>query len=394
MMTPYASPNLRLRDLAAALMMLEKDAEEQITHFFSSLTGKPYVLITNSCRSALFLAYTAAGIRGEVVTSPLTCKVAIDPIVESGNTPVFADISMGDLNIRADDIAHRITEKTIAIQAIHLGGVVCDMAPILAVAKKRDLLVVEDCAQSLGATHKGKPAGSFGDVACFSLIKNGYGIGGGILATHDKALYQKAKYINAYQSPASPVLAVFRILRNLLDTQRSREPAFLLYRLLMRLKRDRQSYSSVTAQLHPASAVEKKISARQIARWETLHARRRKIGRRYYDRLVSQGLMQNHGFDPEQSSFTKFFVYHPGIRSKKHLKILEKMGIEAMHLEQKHGSPFQERLVPAPRKDAGNLKNYDKVHDCLVSLPVLEDMGEEWILFVIKTLKNIQNEHK
>jgi dTDP-4-amino-4,6-dideoxygalactose transaminase len=315
--------------------------------------------------------------------------VAIDPIVESGNTPVFADISMGDLNIRADDIAHRITGKTIAVQAIHLGGVVCDMAPILAVAKKRDLLVIEDCAQSLGAAYKGKPAGSFGDIACFSLIKNGYGIGGGILATHDKALYQKAKYNSVHQGPTSRLLAGFRILRNLLDTQRSREPAALLYRLLMRLKKDRQSYSSVTEQLHPISAMEKKISARQMARWEMLHARRRKIGRRYYDRLVSQELMKNHGFDPEQSSFTKFFVYHPGIRSKEHLKILEKMGIEAMHLEQKHGSPFQERLVPAVRQGAGDLKNYDNVHDCLISLPVSEDMGEARQEIVLEMVERI-----
>jgi dTDP-4-amino-4,6-dideoxygalactose transaminase len=389
MMIPYASPNLRLRDLAVALMISEKDAEEQITHYFSSLTGKPYVLITNSCRSALFLAYTAADTRGEVVTSPLTCKVAIDPIVESGNTPVFADISMGDLNIRAYDIEHRITEKTIAVQAIHLGGVVCDMAPILEVAKKRDLLVIEDCAQSLGAAYKGKPAGSFGDIACFSLIKNGYGIGGGILATHDKALYQKAKYINAQQRSASPVLAGFRILRNLLDTQRSGEPAALLYRLLMRLKKDRQSYSSVTAQLHPISAMEKKISAPQMVRWEMLHARRRKIGRRYYDRLVSQELIQNHGFDPEQSSFTKVFVYHPGFRSKKHLKILEKMGIEAMHLEHKHGGPFQERLMPAARRGTGDLKNYDKVHDCLISLPVFEEMGETRQEMVMEIVERI-----
>ena len=389
MKVPYASPNFRLRDLAAALVISEKEAEDRITHYFSSLTGKPYVLITNSCRSALFLAYAAAGSRGEVVTSPLTCKVAVDPIVESGNTPVFADIDMGDLNIRANDIAHRITGKTIAVQAIHLGGVVCDMESILAVAKKRDLLVIEDCAQSLGAAYKGKPAGSFGDIACFSLIKNGYGIGGGILATHDKALYQKATHINERQRSTSPVLGGFRILRNLLDTQRSREPAALLYRLLMGLKKDRQSYSSVTAQLHQISAMEKKISARQMDRWEMLHARRRKIGRRYYDRLVSQGLMQNHGFDPEQSSFTKFFVYHPGIRTRKHLKILEKMGIQAMHLEHKHGSPVQERLVPAARLDAGDLKNYDKVHDCLISLPISEDMGEARQEMVMEIVERI-----
>jgi hypothetical protein len=89
MIIPYASPNLRCGDVVRALALSETGADKRIKQYFRQLTGKRHVLITNSCRTALFLAYGALEAKGEVITSPLTCQVAIDPIIESGNTPVF-----------------------------------------------------------------------------------------------------------------------------------------------------------------------------------------------------------------------------------------------------------------------------------------------------------------
>ena len=250
MKIPYASPNLGMIDVIRALFITGTIADEQIKKYFSSLTGKKYILITNSCRSALYLAYTALNAKGEVITSPLTCKVAIDPIVESGNTPVFADISMGDLNIQPGDIEHRINDKTIAIQAIHFGGVSCDMEQIVPIAKRRNLLLIEDCAQSLGTVFKGEPTGSFGDVACFSLIKNAYGIGGGILATDDYEIYKKAQDIIGKLEKTPLLLVLFRVARNLLDTKRKYRSFFSLYNFLMSLKGGNKEYKSVNGQLH------------------------------------------------------------------------------------------------------------------------------------------------
>ena len=160
MTIPYASPNLRCGDVVQALTLPEKNAEKRIKEYFRQLTGKRYILITNSCRTALFLAYCALKAKGEVITSPLTCNVAIDPIIESGNTPVFADIGLTDLNIKPGDIPVRITSRTIVVQAIHLGGVSCDMDRIMDMAERNNLKVIEDCAQSLGAYYKGRSCGS------------------------------------------------------------------------------------------------------------------------------------------------------------------------------------------------------------------------------------------
>jgi dTDP-4-amino-4,6-dideoxygalactose transaminase len=392
MKIPYSNPNLRVSDFLTALLMSEQAAEDRIKSYFSRMTGKKYILITNSCRSALFLAYRAIGKKGEVVTSPLTCKVAVDPIEASGNQPVFADINDGDLNLCPGDVARKITRQTMAVQAIHLGGVACDMGRIMAIAGQQGLWVIEDCAQSLGAKWQGKSAGSFGDIACFSLIKNAYGIGGGILATNDETIYTKARDINAGLGKGSWALAGYRIFRNLLDTRRSFAPVFLLYRFLMSVKKDRQTYDSVQGQLHRIRGIEKKIAAHQLSRWDVLHENRRKIGRLYYEHLVKLGLMKNCRFDPAKSYFTKLFVYHPVINSRKHIKMLNRLGIEAMHLEQKTGSPYQEKMIASEAGEKSGLKNYEKIHDCLISLPVFENMSKAQLQMVVNTFQRILSE--
>jgi len=394
MKIPYASPNLRATDFIRALFLSGTEADNKIKKYFSDLTGKKYVLITNSCRSALFLAYRAINATGEVITSPLTCKVAIDPIVESGNTPIFADISPDDLNIKPEDIEPRINDKTIAIQAIHLGGVSCDMDRILPIAGKRNIPVIEDCAQSLGAVYKGKPAGSFGAVSCFSLIKNAYGIGGGILATDDLEIYQKAQSINDSLDQTAKLLVIFRIARNILDTKRQYSLFFSIYRFVMSLRRDRQNYKSVKGQLRRITSIEKKIAAGQIDRLEGLHEKRKRIGKQYCDGLIKRRMMRNQGFDAASSSFTKLFVYHPAVSSRHYLAILNEQGIEAMHLEQKYGSPFQERIVPEEDCDENKLPNYNEAHECLISLPIAEYFGENEIEFITETLEKISDDSK
>ena len=105
---------------------------------------------------------------------------------------------------------------TKAIQVIHFGGNSCKMDIILEIARKYGLLVIEDCAQSLGAKYKSNYTGSFGDVACFSLIKNAYGIGGGVLATNDENMYNEAHaLVNGFGRVSSSLL-FYRTLRAIL----------------------------------------------------------------------------------------------------------------------------------------------------------------------------------
>lgn len=136
---------------------------------------------------ALHLAVEALGIGegDEVITTPFTFFATAEAIMYTGATPVFVDIEPDTMNIDPVEIEKKITERTRAILPVHIFGHPADMDRINALAKKYNLKVIEDCAQSFGADYNGKKTGSFGDAGCFSFYpsKNlgAYGDGGMIL---------------------------------------------------------------------------------------------------------------------------------------------------------------------------------------------------------------------
>jgi len=384
----YYDPNFSFIDLLKSLRIHGKSAEGKIIDYYRKLIGKKYILLTNSCRTALYLTYRALEFTGEVITSPLTCRVALDPILESGNRIIFADITTTDLNINPADIGYRINRNTIAIQVIHLGGIPCRMDEIIQLAKKYDLKVIEDCAQSLGTYYKNKPTGSFGDIACFSLIKNSYGIGGGILATNSESIYNKVAELNNNFRSNSNKLITYRILRNILDSGRRITLMRLIDNILILLRGQKRNNLTIIGQLKRISPIEKKIAAHQIEKFMYLHSARKSIGIKYIEMLSDQNLMDNIGNDKYDSFFPRFYVYHPKINSEKHLKTLCENGLEVMHLEQKRGNPLQERIVSSTEAMNAGLKNYNMVHDHLISLPLTEDLNEKQIGEILGIFKN------
>jgi dTDP-4-amino-4,6-dideoxygalactose transaminase len=140
-----------------------------------------------SCTDALHLSLRALGIGAgdEVITTPFTFFATVEAILYTGAKPVFVDIEPETYNIDASLIEKRITEKTKAILPVHIFGHPADMKSIMNIAKKYNLKVIEDCAQSFGAYLNGTKAGSFGDAACFSFYpsKNlgAYGDGGMVI---------------------------------------------------------------------------------------------------------------------------------------------------------------------------------------------------------------------
>lgn len=381
----YYNPNLSISIAAKSLFTSSRQAENIIKKYFSDLTGKKYILITNSCRTALYLAYKAIGKKGDVITSPLTCKVAIDPIMESGNKPVFADVNLGDLNINPSDIEHRITKETIAIQAINLGGISCDMKAISQIAERNNLFIVEDCAQSLGSKFELHNSGTFGDIACFSLIKNAYGIGGGILATNSIEFYTKSLEISKTFPNTSYKLILYRFARNSIQTYNN----ILIFKpanfVLRKIKGGVNSYSTVKDQLTKHSKLQIKVSAQQIKRLDILHKKRKWVGSYYYQTLLKTGLFHNSNYKLESASFSKIFLYNPNIQSEKAIKEFHKKGIEAMHLEHKNGRFYQEKLIREKEALDQNLPNYIKIHDSLISLPLQENFSEDDIKKIVNS---------
>lgn len=132
----------------------------------------------------------------EVITTPYTFFATAGCIWRVGAKPVFVDIDPQTYNIDVTRIEAAITERTKAIMPVHLFGQMADMAPIMALAEKYNLHVIEDAAQAIGATQNGRQAGTFGTAGCFSFFpsKNLGGLGdGGIITTNDDELAEKMR---------------------------------------------------------------------------------------------------------------------------------------------------------------------------------------------------------
>jgi dTDP-4-amino-4,6-dideoxygalactose transaminase len=146
---------------------------------------------------ALELALYALGIGAgdEVIVTSRTFIASASCCVMRGAKPIVADIDPNSQNVTAETIAAKITDKTKAIICVHLAGWPCDMDPILELAKKHNLSVIEDCAQAHGAKYKGKPVGSLGDVAAYSFCQDKImttGGEGGMLLTNNEEFWKKA----------------------------------------------------------------------------------------------------------------------------------------------------------------------------------------------------------
>ena len=156
---------------------------------FAAYCGTADAAGVNSGTTALHLALLAAGIKpgDEVITVPMTFVATTAAIIYANATPVFVDVDPATWTMDPSKIEAAITPRTRAILPVHLHGLTADMDPILEIARKHGLKVIEDCAQAHGAEYKGRRAGSMGDVGCFSFYpgKNlgAYGEGGAIVSS-------------------------------------------------------------------------------------------------------------------------------------------------------------------------------------------------------------------
>ncbi len=164
---------------------------------FAAFCGTKHAVAVNSGTSALHLALLAAGMGpgDEVITVSFTFVATAAAVLYTGAAPVFVDIDSLSYTMDASRIEQKITKRTKAILPVHIHGQPADMDPILAVAKRHGLIVIEDAAQAHGAEYKGKKAGGIGDMGCFSFYpgKNlgAYGEGGIVVTdnpAHDRTI--------------------------------------------------------------------------------------------------------------------------------------------------------------------------------------------------------------
>lgn len=193
--TRYGEPELRqLREALeqGTLFYAQGRKVRALEEAFANRLGLGHAVACSSGTAAIHAALIALGVSpgDEVITSPITDMGSVIPILFQGAVPVFADVDPRTANLDPAAVERAITPRTRAVVAVHLAGNACDLDALSALCSARGVPLVEDCAQALGCTYRGRPAGTRGAVGCFSLneFKHISCGDGGLVVTDDADL--------------------------------------------------------------------------------------------------------------------------------------------------------------------------------------------------------------
>ncbi len=329
---------------------------EEVRRFeeeFSTYIGTKYGIGVNSGSDALYLALQALGIgKGdEVITVSHTFVSTADAIVRNGAKPVFVDIDADTYCIDVTKIEERITNKTRAILPIHLYGHPADMEPITDIAKKYNLIVIEDACQAHGAEYKGKKVGSIGDVGCFSFypVKNlgAYG-DGGMVVTNDDALTTRLK-----------------MLRNCGQSQKYHH-----------------DFVGINSRLDEIQAAILRVKLHHLDEW---NERRREVAGLYDELLKDSGVAT-----PVEKEYAKH-VYHLYVIRHKNRETLQKRLLERGIQTIIH-YPIPVHLQRAYESLGYGKGDFPVTEECaneVLSLPIFPELKNEEVEYVAQSLSKV-----
>lgn len=208
MYIPYGRQSIDENDIKAVEEVLRSDylttgpKIEEFERKVAAYTGAKYAVAIANGTAALHAACYAAeiGEGDEVITTPITFAASSNCVLYCGGKPVFADIDEKTYNISPEDIERKIASATKAIIAVHFTGQPCEMEKIHNIARKHNLIVIEDAAHALGAQYKGKMVGSISDMTTFSFhpVKHITTGEGGMILTNNDRLYQRLKLFRTH----------------------------------------------------------------------------------------------------------------------------------------------------------------------------------------------------
>jgi perosamine synthetase len=331
---PLTRPMLGVREELAVLDVLRSGWLVQgpkVADFESavaSYVGTQYAIATSSCSTALHLALLLHGIGpgDEVIVPSFTFIATANAVVYAGGTPVFVDIDPITYNIDPGAVDRAITPRTKAIMPVHQLGLAADLDALATIARRRDLVLVEDAAPAVGATYKGRRIGGLGNTTCLSfhprkLITTGEG---GMLLTNDAEMAERARALRAHGMSLSD-----------LTRHRADRVLFEEYREL--------GYNYRMTDLQGA------LGLAQITRLDTIIERRQHLARRYSAALAH---VEDIRLPPSPTdtphTYQSFMIeVPPGVRDTLMSELLAvgvatRRGVMAIHME-----PLYRRRYPA-----------------------------------------------
>ncbi len=324
---------------------------------FAQYLGSSNALAVASGTDALLIAMLALGIKegDEVIVPDFTFIATSEAVSRTGATPVFADVEPDTFCIDISDAQSKITSRTKAIVPVHLYGQCADMDKVSSFAKQHNLFVIEDCAQSTGATWKGKKAGTIGDMGCFSFFpsKNlgAYGDGGMIVTENAEA----AEKIKALRNHGS-FERYYHVLHGFNSRLDSMQAAILRVKLM------------------------------HLDEWNKM---RRDAAGRYAEGL--SGTSFRPPFErPVSESLHVYHQYTVKVPSKRNelQKFLAEKGISSMIYYPV--SLHRQEVYRGSGFDQGNFPVSQELEEQVISLPIYPELTKEQTDYVIAALKEFE----
>lgn len=201
---------------------MKSKAREELEARLTEYVGVKYAIGTSLGRTALLVLLKSIGIEkeSEVIMPAYICEVVPNAVLKSGGIPVFVDIDPDDYHISIPHLKTLLSERTRAVIINHIFGYPEDVDEIKNALGDRDICLIEDVAQALGAKYKGRRVGSLGDAAFLSLTKNTFNIGGGAINTNNESIASKAESLLSGAKTNSLFTHLFIGLMSFLETRR------------------------------------------------------------------------------------------------------------------------------------------------------------------------------
>lgn len=351
---------------------------------FSKYLGVTHSISVANGTDALIIALKSLGIGAgdEVITSPFTFFATAESISAVGAKPVFIDVEMDTFNIDVTKIEEKITSNTKAIMPVHIFGQPADMDPILFIAKKFNLYVIEDACQAVGSEYKGNKIGNFGDVTCFSFFptKNlGCAGDGGMIVTNSDEIATVARALRNHGSGENGQKA-YKLLNNIseevLKAQNSNETIYSPLKY----------YNYLIGYNSRLDAVQAAILSVKLKYLDTWNETRRDNAKFYQENIKNENIIK--AFEKEGRKH----VYHMYIlQSEERDKMITYLNEKGISTGIYYPIPLHLQKVYADLGyKEGDIPNAEYISRRTFAIPLYAELTEKQRQYVVETLNNFK----
>ncbi|HOD89421.1 MAG: DegT/DnrJ/EryC1/StrS family aminotransferase [Bacteroidales bacterium] len=364
---------------------------------FANLFGEDYyALFTASAKLSLYLLLNVLNLKGNIITSPLTCYSALNPIIATNNTPHYIDINKNSFLLDENLVEKYISKNDKAIMAISLGGCASDLEKLRIIADKHKIILIEDCAQALGSKYNNKLLGSFGHFAFFSFTKHLSLVGGGMLISKNKSVINQIREIQNQLDEIPKELLEYRFERDFVESKLGIKDVNEFYtKKFLQKKQDYKENNPVDIfnakhVMCKPNDLQAGMILKQLERLNNIVENRRKNRDLIADKLSTNKKIIFQA-DLGKSSFAKLYITTP-YENKEVITKLVNLGIDAKQLTKSHGIYFQESIDKTKYLFDDSIHkctNYLMLHDKIVELPLSSKMNTNEIQYITSSINKL-----